>query len=512
MLRCRLILFFLLAIFLGPSAHASPQGDVNNDLQIDVADVILSLQLSAGMTPNTGIIDPGADANGDEKIGLAEAIYALHTLSVAKEITAFSLLGVNGVISGSNIAVVLPSGSNVSSLIAAFTVTGTSVKVGNTIQTSAITANDFTNPVIYTVIALDGSTTNYTVTVTVATSGPVIAGCPVFPAAAIFNTRIDNTSQFPIHASSSTWKSLIGTSRRLHLDWGTNEDQNFHEEYWGIPYNVVDNAVVSTTWPRVSFADGWPDESDCAVPDGSNGYIIQRDCSAAVDPHLPIPVDSKVKVEGGYCPPGGTCPDGDHHILVIEKQTCRLWEAYYAGTSAGQSTNNGPWDLLCSAAWDLNSLTQRPDGWTSGDAAGLPILPLLARVDEANNGEVKHAIRVTFRSSVMARTYVWPARHQAGQSGGSIPFGALLRLRADYAIPANWTTQAKALATAMQRYGLYVTDNGSDMYIQGEPSAQWQEATWGQLQSIALSEFDFVSLGSITSRPGFSAHSFASEW
>ena len=430
MSRIILTLLFLFLIFHPSYVDANLKGDINNDLHVDLLDVILSLQISAGITPTATEIDISADVNG----------------------------------------------------------------------------------VTYTVEALDGSTANYTITAIVSATGPTIAGCPIFPTSAIFNSRIDDTTQFPIHASSATWKSLIGTTRRLHLDWGTNENQNLHDTYWGIPYNVVDNINVTTNWPSVSYSDGWPDESDCAVPNGSGGYNIQRDCSATSNRHLPIPIDSQVKVEGGYCPPGETCPDGDHHIIVVEKQTCLLWEVYYAGSEAGQTVNNGPWEMLCSAAWDLNSLTQRPNGWTSGDAAGFPILPLLVRVDEANSGEVKHAIRVTLRSSVMARSYVWPARHQAGQSGGSIPFGALLRLRADFAIPSNWTIQAKAIATAMKQYGLYVSDNGSDMYIQGEPSAQWQETTWDQLQSIALSQFDFVSLNIITSRPGFNPDSLAATW
>jgi hypothetical protein len=426
MSRTIFILVFLSLASAPSLVNGAAMGDINNDLKVDLADVILSLQIGAGITPDGVGVDLSADANGDQRIGVEEALYATNAL--------------------------------------------------------------------------------------LTTTGPTIAGCPVFPSSAIFNSRIDDTAQFPIHASSGAWKSLIGPTRRLHLDWGTNEDQNQHDTYWGIPYNVVGTGNVATSWPGVSYNEGWPDESDCAVPNGSGGYNIQPDCSAAGAPRLPIPIDSQVKVEGGYCPPGASCPDGDHHILVVEKPACRLWEAYYAGTEAGQSTADGPWSLLGSAAWDLHSLTQRPTGWTSGDAAGLPILPLLARVDEASNGEIRHAIRVTFRSSVMARTYVWPARHQAGQSGGSIPFGALLRLRADFAVPANWTPQAKAIATAMKRYGLYVSDNGSDMYIQGEPSGQWQEDTWDQLQSIALSQFDFVSLNSITSRPGFNPDSLAATW
>jgi hypothetical protein len=421
------VLILLTATATWTFAAPIVKGDINNDLKVDLTDIILALQVSAGMSPDPATVHVDADVDGDLKIGLAEALYAANAIITA-------------------------------------------------------------------------------------TSGPIIAGCPVFPATAIFNSRIDNTTQFPVHAGSAAWKSSIGDTRRLHLDWGTNENPSLHDTYWGIPYNVVDGIAATTTWPIMTYNDGWADESDCAVANGSGGYNLQRDCSAVATPRLPIPTNATIKVEGGYCPVGITCPDGDHHILVVEKATCRLWEAYHATPgSAGQSAN-GSWDILSSAAWDLNSLDQRPAGWTSGDAAGLPILPLLARVDEANAGEVKHALRITLRANVMAKSYVWPATHQAGRDSGSIPFGALMRLKDNFVIPANWTTQAKALATAMKRYGAYVADNGTDLYIQGEPSGQWLEATWDQLQSIALNQFDFVNLNSITSRPGFNVNSMAASW
>ena len=325
-------------------------------------------------------------------------------------------------------------------------------------------------------------------------------------------------TRFPVHASNDSWKTAIDATgtRRLHLDWGRSENQAQPSDYWGIPYNVVDTKTASTVWPQVIYpspgsGQSVPDESDCAVPNGSGGYKIQRGCAGAVAPRLPLPTDATVKVEGGYCSAGQTCSSGDHHVLVLEKATCRLWESYYVGASSAQLTSNGAWSLYSSAAWDLNSLSLRPITWTSGDAAGLPMLPLLVRVDEASAGEVKHPLRITLQRSHMARSFVWPARHQAG-STGPIPFGALMRLRADFVIPSHWTTQAKAIATAMQRYGVYVADNGSDMYIQGEPSAQWLSDTWGQLQSINLGQFDFVSLNSITTRAGFNVDSMAASW
>lgn len=340
-----------------------------------------------------------------------------------------------------------------------------------------------------------------------------LSGCSIFPPTAIFNTRIDDTTAFPVHPSNTAWKNAIDASgtRRLHLDWGQSEDQSQHGTYWGIPINVVDGAAVRTNWPLVSYPGGPADESDCAVASGSGTYTLQRNCQGVAAPHLPIPVDASLKVEGGYCPVGQDCGAADHHILVLETGSCRLWEAYYSTGSAEQSAN-GAWVLYGSAAWDLNSLEQRPADWTSADAAGLPIMPLLVRADEASAGEIKHPLRVTLGGGSLAASYVWPARHKAGSGGGPIPFGALMRLRADFVIPSSWNTQAKAVATAMKRYGLYVADIGSALYIQGEPSAQWQSATWDQLQTINLSQFEFVSLAGITGRAGFNSNSLAASW
>src|SRR5205823_1367964 len=113
--------------------------------------------------------------------------------------------------------------------------------------------------------------------------------------------------------------------------------------------------------------------------------------------------------------------------------------------------------------------------------------PLLVRQSEAAAGVIPHALRVTFRDSVLTATHAWPARHHAGGSGGSIPFGAVLRLKAGFAIPSAWNTQARAIATAMQRYGLYVADIGSDLYVQGDPSVQWASGTFSQIQTLRMS-------------------------
>lgn len=349
-------------------------------------------------------------------------------------------------------------------------------------------------------------------------SAPVIGGCEVFPATAVFNTRIDDVNRFPRHPSSATWIQDIGQQVAFHADWGRNENQQQIIDYYGIPLNVIDGTSATTNWPTVSFditdprtgnGDGVPDESDCAQAGSGGSHSIVRDCSAMqpAQRRFPFPLDSLIKAEYGACNDAQQC--GDRHVLVVEKSgnQCRLWESYFSYQLSGQ------WYAYSTAAWDLTSLSMRPDTWTSGDAAGLPIAPLLARVDEATAGEIRHAMRVTLRDSVLARSHVWPARHRAGgDTPGGIPFGAVMRLKAGFVAPANWTTQAKALAVAMQRYGLYVADIGSDLYVQGEPSAQWSSATIGNIQQLRAGDFEFVDMNAVTGDARFDANSFQAVW
>lgn len=345
--------------------------------------------------------------------------------------------------------------------------------------------------------------------------GPLSGACEMFPAAAVFNTRIDDTARFPAHAGSAGWIASIGSGVRFHADWGTNDNPAQAATYYGIPVNTVDGSAATTDWPVVSFdfaasgagtQRGWPDESDCAVPSGA-GFALTRNCTT-VSPsqrRFPFPLASLQRAEGGDCNDPNSC--GDHHVLVVEQGACRLWEGYSAFRIGGQGY------ALSTAAWDLKSLELRPSGWTSGDAAGLPITPLLAKAAEASSGEVKHALRVTFSDGVLASSFDWPARHGAGSATpGGIPFGTLLRLRADFAIPADWTPQARALATAMKRYGLYVADIGSNFYVQGEPNAAWEARTITQLQTLSMGQMEFVSLGAVTGDPRFSRDSLAASW
>ncbi|HSV45248.1 MAG TPA: hypothetical protein VLJ58_05600, partial [Ramlibacter sp.] len=341
------------------------------------------------------------------------------------------------------------------------------------------------------------------------------ADCELFPPAAVFNTRIDDTARFPAHASSATWVDWVGGGTRMQADWGTTENPAQTATYWGMPFNTVDGTAATTAWPLLSFdfatsglslQAGWPHESDCAVASGS-GFGIARGCNLlqASQRRFPFPLDGQLRSENGSCNDPNSC--GDRHVLVVEKGACRLWEAYSAYQLAGQ------WYAMATAAWDLRSLALRPANWTAADAAGLPITPFLAKQAEASAGEIRHALRATFRDSVLARSYDWPARHAAGgDTPGGIPFGAVLRLKAGFAIPDDWTPQAKALATAMKRYGVYVSDIGSDFYVQGEPSAGWDARTFSQVKGITLAHMEFVDLGAVTGDARFSRDSMAASW
>lgn len=338
----------------------------------------------------------------------------------------------------------------------------------------------------------------------------------MFPANAIFNTRIDDTSRFPAHPKTADWVNLVGSNVPFWGDWGINDNPANYASYWGLPINVVDGTPATTDWPVVSFdfstsgvfwERGYPHRSNCAVADGNGGFNIAGDCEPlpAGQRRFPFPLASKVLNEDGHCNDPRTC--GDRHVLVVEKGACRLWESFFSYNLSGQ------WYTMATAAWNLKSLSLRPHGWNSADAAGLPITPLLVKSAEAGSGEIKHALRVTFRDSALSLAINWPARFAAGgDNPGAVPYGALLRLKADFVIPSDWTPQARAVATAAKRYGLYVSDIGADFHVQGDPSASWNPRTHDQLRNISMSNMEFVDLGKIMNDPRFSPDSMAASW
>jgi hypothetical protein len=172
----------------------------------------------------------------------------------------------------------------------------------------------------------------------------------------------------------------------------------------------------------------------------------------------------------------------------------------------------GGWDIYGSAGFDLRSNALRPAGWTSADAAGFPIYPLLLRADEASSGAIHHALRFTIQSSKIRNDYTWPARHLTtnGTSSMSLPpMGQAFRLKASYSIPASYGVQSRAILQALQTYGMYIADGGSDLYISGEPSASWADATFSEVQSVPTADFEAVDLSPIQARAGFDANSAA---
>lgn len=281
-----------------------------------------------------------------------------------------------------------------------------------------------------------------------ATPGPTVAGCPVFPGDNPWNQRVDSG---PRHPDSAAIIARIQADGRdhLHPDFGENPE-------YGIPFVVV--PAVQSEVP-ITY-DAYGDESDPGP--------------------FPIPLDAPVE--------GGAGADGDRHVIAVREGTCELFELY------GAFPEGGGWVADSGARWNLRSNALRPAGWTSADAAGLPILPGLVRHDEVAAGEIRHAIRITFGHT--RRAYILPATHFAssGTDADLPPMGLRLRLRAGYDVK-GLTGQARVIATAMQRYGVIVADNGSNWFFQGAPSPGWNDDDLNQLKGISGNEFEVVYTG-----------------
>lgn len=280
--------------------------------------------------------------------------------------------------------------------------------------------------------------------------GPSIGGCPVFPADNPWNTDI---SQAPLHPQSAAIIARIASvgGDFLHPDFGENPD-------YGIPYTVVprDQPLVPITFTA------WPDESDPGP--------------------YPIPPDAPIE--------GGAGASGDRHVLVVREGTCDLFELGYAFPEAGGAR----WRANIGARFDLTSNDLRPLGWTSADAAGLPILAGLVRYDEVAAGEIGHAIRITFAET--RRAYILPATHFASSNTDPLlpAMGMRLRLSAGFDV-GSLTGQARVIARAMQRYGVIVADNGSNWFFQGAHHPGWDDDDLNQLKSIPGSQFEVVYTG-----------------
>jgi hypothetical protein len=279
------------------------------------------------------------------------------------------------------------------------------------------------------------------------TAAAAIAGCPLFGASFSTNQRVDH---LPVAANSDAIVRSIGVGDHVHADFGSGR---WEGSPIGIPYTVVSR---HTRRSKVRF--DYADESD----------------------RVRYPIPRNVKIEGG----------GDRHALLVDRSKCRLYELYaLRRADAGWSAGSG-------AIWNLRRFRARPRSWTSADAAGLPILPLLARWDDARRGRITHALRVTVSRS--RRAYVYPARHFASSlTDASLPrMGERLRLKASVDI-SHLGRQARIVAQAMKEYGLIVADNGSDWYVSGAPSSHWDNDDLHSLGSLHGSDFEVVDASSL---------------
>jgi hypothetical protein len=275
--------------------------------------------------------------------------------------------------------------------------------------------------------------------------------CPVFPASNAWNQRVDT---LPVAANSDQLIASIGLGAPVHADFGSGK--------WdggpiGIPFDVVSR---KTPLHHVSFA-----------------YSAESD-------HVGYPIPGHVQIEGG------THATGDRHAILVDKSTCRLYELY-----ALRHSRHG-WTAGSGATWSLRSNHLRPAGWTSADAAGLPIFPGLARWDEVKRGVIDHALR--FTAPETRRAYVYPARHFASDSNDPSlpPMGLRVRLKASVNV-ASFPPQARVVLRALQRYGMILADNGSPWYVSGAPNKHWNNDALHTLGRLTGADFEVVDTSSL---------------
>jgi hypothetical protein len=278
-----------------------------------------------------------------------------------------------------------------------------------------------------------------------ASHAPRLAGCGMFPADNPWNTRVDS---LPVAANSDAIVAGIGAGTGLHPDFGSGK--------WvggpiGIPYDVIDGKAIKK-WTTLRFQ--YADESDPG----------------------PYPIPKKVHVEHG----------GDRHALIVDSSSCKLYELF---ALKGKKAGSG-------AIWSLKSNALRPAGWTSADAAGLPVLPGLVRYDEVAAGSIDHALRFTVQRT--RRAYVYPARHYASSltNPNLPPMGLRLRLKAGFDT-SSFPLQARVVLTALKRYGMMVADNGSSWYLSGAPDPRWSNDDLHTLGRVKGSDFEVVDRASI---------------
>jgi hypothetical protein len=273
---------------------------------------------------------------------------------------------------------------------------------------------------------------------------PQAPKCAVFPRTNAWNRAVD---KLPVAPNSRELLASIGLETGLHPDFGSGL---WEGRPIGIPFTVVSRATART---RLAFE--YADESD----------------------RVAYPIPRNVKIEGG----------SDRHALLVDKDACRLYELFALRREGGR------WVAGSGATWSLRSNKLRPAGWTSADAAGLPILPGLARYDAVARGRIDHALR--FTASRTRRAYVWPARHYASSSHDPAlpPMGLRVRLRADFDT-RGYPRQARVILEALKRYGMMLADNGSNWFVSGAPDPRWSNEQLRALKRVRGADFEVVAV------------------
>jgi hypothetical protein len=404
----------------------------------DTAKAALTLTISASQTPTLVLTTTTLAA------ATVNTAYSA-TLTAAGGVAPYSFTLANGTS--------LPTGLTLSS---AGSISGTPTTAGST--TFSVEVTDSSTPAL-------SQTGNLSITVNSSAgpscgsmstgNGASLNGYVPFPSSNLWNTNIASA---PVDPNSATIIGVL-TGSHLHPDFSNVVDGNY-----GIPYVVVD----SNATPGVAITmTTYQSESDITL--------------------YPIPITAPIE---GF--PADCTTTGDNHLIVIDKTKCWIYETWQTQRC------NGAWSAANGAIWDLTNTEHRPYGWTSADAAGLPIFPGLVRYDEVAAGAINHAFRMTLaqtKSDANGGYFVPPATHAAGNNSGTDNImGMRLRLKASFDI-SSFSAANQVILTAMKTYGMIVADNGSNMYFQGAPDARWDDNDLNALKAIDASEFDVVQMG-----------------
>jgi hypothetical protein len=285
---------------------------------------------------------------------------------------------------------------------------------------------------------------------------PTLKDCPIYPDDHIWNTPV---AALPLDPNSDAYIRSIGLNRSLRAAFGPT----YTGAYDGLPYAVVDNLQPKV---RIDFVN-YGNESDPGP--------------------YPIAKDAPIEDSEAY--------NSDRHVLVVNKDTCMLYELYNAYPQP-----DGSWKADSGAVFDLKSYDLRPSGWTSADAAGLAILPGLVRYEEIKKGEIRHALRFAANSS--RNEYIWPARHMASNISdkGVPPMGQRFRLKADYEV-STFSPEMQIILIALKTYGMVLADNATDWLLFGAPDDHWEPEQLKELRRLRPLDFEAVDVTSLRAHP-----------